>query len=628
MQQSFFFQAMVYLAAAIIMVPIAKKAGLGSVLGYLLAGVAIGPVGLQFVSREGTDIMHFAEFGVVMMLFVIGLELEPSRLWRLRKSILGMGGLQIGVTTAVVGGLAALGGVDWKQALVLGMIVSMSSTAIVLQSLNEKGLLQTTAGQGSFAVLLFQDIAVIPMLALFPLLASMPGTGSADATEHSPNLMASLPAWGQPLVLLGSVAAIIVAGRFATPPLFRVIARTGIRELFTATALLLVVSIAVLMTTVGLSPALGTFLAGVVLANSAYRHELESDIDPFKGLLLGLFFMTVGASIDFGLILARPLLIVGLVIGLMGCKLLVLLLIGRVFRLSTDQNLLFSFGLCQVGEFAFVLFSFSAQEGILAPALTDTMTAVVALSMAFTPVAMVLNEKLLLPRLGTPAAEEKESDVVAEDNPVIIAGYGHFGSTIGRFLQANNVGTTVLDNDSDNVAWLRRMGLKVYYGDASRHDLLEIAGAAKARLIVIAISDEKKRLELVETVKKHFPDLHLLVRASNRYDAYDLMNEGILHIYRETLDTSLRAGVDALSLLGYRAHEASRAARLFFIHDERTMKRLSAIRNEDEYVSAAREGIEELERLIQADRSALMLQIDEGWDETSLITESAQKSDA
>ncbi|WP_375447456.1 monovalent cation:proton antiporter-2 (CPA2) family protein [uncultured Fibrella sp.] len=621
MQESFFFQAMVYLAAAVVMVPIAKKVGLGSVLGYLLAGVLIGPACLQFIGHEGTDIMHFAEFGVVMMLFVIGLELEPSRLWRLRKSILGMGGFQIGVTSVVIAGLALLFGINWQQSLVLGMIIAMSSTAIVLQSLNEKGLMQTAAGQGSFAVLLFQDIAVIPMLALFPLLATEPAMAQAGGEHASATLIDSLPTWLQPVVVLGSVAAIIITGRYLTPPLFRIVARTGMRELFTATALLLVVGIAVLMTTVGLSPALGTFLAGVVLANSEYRHELESDIDPFKGLLLGLFFIAVGASIDFQLIMASPLLIFGLVLGIMLCKLLVLAVLGRTFKLSTEQNLIFSFGLCQVGEFAFVLFSFTAQEGVLPKPLTDIMTAVVAISMAFTPLFMLLNEKLLLPRLGVKEKEDRESDVVSEDNPVIIAGYGHFGNTIGRFLQANNVGTTVLDVDSDNVTWLRRMGFKVYYGDASRHDLLDIAGAAKARIIVIAINDPEKRLELIETVKKHFPNLHILVRSTNRYDAYDLMNAGMLHIYRETLDTSLRLGVDALTLLGHRSHEAARAAKTFFIHDEKTLKKLSAIRNEEEYLTAARETMDELERLIQADRNATSLYIEEGWDDTSLVAE-------
>jgi voltage-gated potassium channel Kch len=403
--------------------------------------------------------------------------------------------------------------------------------------------------------------------------------------------------------VLGSVAAVIVAGRYAMGPFFRIIAKTGLREMFTAAALLLVVGIAVFMTTVGLSPALGAFLAGVVLANSEYRHELESDIDPFKGLLLGLFFMAVGASVDFNLLFAKPFLIVGLAIGVMGCKMLLLLGLGKLFRLTKDQNAIFATGLSQVGEFAFVLFSLSQQEGILSKEVTSIMVAVVAISMAFTPLVLLLNEKFVLPRLGLKEQPvEKESDVVEEDNPVIIAGYGHFGTTVGRFLQAHGIGTTVLDADSDQVTSLRRMGFKVYYGDASRHDLLEIAGARKAKLIIIAIGDEEKRLEMIRNVKKHFPDLRMMVRASNRYDAYDLMNAGILNIYRETFDTSLRLGVDVLKLLGYQPEEATRSARTFFMYDERMLKHLSAIRNDDEYVLAIRKNTEELERIIQADR--------------------------
>ncbi|RXK81442.1 potassium transporter [Filimonas effusa] len=603
MQQTFFFQAMIYLAAAVIMVPIAKRIGLGSVLGYLVAGVIIGPACLQFVGQEGEDIMHFAEFGVVMLLFVIGLELEPLRLWRLRKSISGLGGLQVGVTSLAVMGIALAFGLEWRQALALGLIMSMSSTAIVLQSLNEKGLMKSAAGQSSFAVLLFQDIAVIPILAIFPLLATGAG-GDHAAAAHAKGWVQTLPAGLQTLIVLGSVAAVIVAGRYLLGPFFRIIAKTGLRELFTAAALLLVVGIAVFMTFVGLSPALGAFLAGVVLANSEYRHELESDIDPFKGLLLGLFFMAVGASVDFNLVLAKPLLIIGLAVGVMVLKMVILMGLGKLFRLTKDQNATFGVGLSQVGEFAFVLFSLSRQEGILSHELTNIMVAVVAMSMAFTPLLWLIHEKLLLPRLGVQEEpEEKESDLVEEDNPVIIAGYGHFGTTVGRFLQAHGIGTTVLDADSDQVTSLRRMGFKVYYGDASRHDLLEIAGARNAKLIIIAIGDEEKRLELIRNVKKHFPDLRMMVRASNRYDAYDLMNAGILNIYRETLDTSLRMGVDVLKLLGVPPEEATHSARTFFMYDERMLKQLSAIRNEDEYVLAIRHNNEELENIIRADRA-------------------------
>jgi CPA2 family monovalent cation:H+ antiporter-2 len=603
MQESFFFQAMIYLAAAVVMVPIAKKLGLGSVLGYLLAGIIIGPACLKLIGQEGEDLMHFAEFGVVMMLFVIGLELEPSRLWRLRQSIMGMGGMQVSLTTLIVAGIALLLGVDWRQALAIGMIAAMSSTAIVLQSLQEKGLMQTAAGQSSFSVLLFQDIAVIPMLALFPLLASEQA-GGVTGVHHNTGLAGDLPGWAQTLMVLGSVGVVIGIGRYLVPPVFRLIAKTGMREMFTATALLLVVGIAVLMTSVGLSPALGAFLAGVVLANSEFRHELESDIDPFKGLLLGLFFVAVGASIDFHLVFTRPWLIIGLVLGIMACKMLVLYTVARTFKLSTAQNFIFTFGLCQIGEFAFVLLSFSSQGGILSKEITDIMIAVVAISMALTPLAMLVNEKLLQPRLcvvGTPMPE-RESDIESQENPVIIAGFGHFGNTVGRFLHVNNIPATILDSDSDNVDWLRRIGYKVYYGDATRANLLEIAGANKAKLIVIAIGDEKKRMELVETIKTHFPNLQMLVRSSNRWEAYDLMNAGMLHIYRETLDTSLRVGVDVMKMLGYAPETTERLARRFFEHDEKTLKRLSAIRNDEEYISAARKVTQELALLMKEDQ--------------------------
>ncbi|WP_276484141.1 monovalent cation:proton antiporter-2 (CPA2) family protein [Paraflavitalea pollutisoli] len=609
MQDTFFFQAMLYLAAAVIMVPIAKRLGLGSVLGYLIAGIIMGPAVLKLIGKEGQDLMHFAEFGVVMMLFVIGLELEPSRLWHLRRSIVGMGGLQVIITAAVVAGLAILFNITWRESLAIGMIVSLSSTAIVLQSLQEKGLMQTAGGQSSFAVLLFQDIAVIPMLALFPLLAVSHEEGAAVAGgHHQSGLAGTLPAWAQTLLVLGSVLFIIFTGRYLTRPLFRLIAKTGMREMFTATALLLVVGIAVLMNFVGLSPALGTFLAGVVLANSEYRHELESDIDPFKGLLLGLFFIAVGASINFSLILPHVWLIAGLVLGVMLLKLIILFVIGRLFNMSTAQNTIFSVGLSGIGEFAFVLISFSLQGNILSQEIADTMMAVVAISMALTPLIMIANEKLIVPRLCSVTAATikstiiRESDIIEENNPVIIAGYGHFGNTIGRFLRANNVGATILDTDSDNVDWLRRIGYKVYYGDASRHNLLEIAGAHKAKMIIIAIGDGKKRLEVIDTVKKHFPDLQMLVRAGNRYDAYDLMNAGMLHIYRETLDTSLRLGVDAMKMLGFAPEIADRSAKTFFNHDEKALKYLSTIRNDEEYITAARRNMEELTQLVQADR--------------------------
>lgn len=612
MQENFLFQAMIYLAGAVIMVPIAKRLGLGSVLGYLVAGVIIGPFCFGFIGTEGHDIMHFAEFGVVMMLFIIGLELEPSRLWRMRKTIAGMGGLQVVGTTFLITALAMLLGMDFKMALVLGMIISMSSTAIVMQTLEEKGWMKSVAGQSSFAVLLFQDLAIIPMLALFPLLANDTLKSASTNVSHT-TLIDNLPEWSQPFIVLLAVATVIVIGKYLLRPIFHMMAKTGMREMFTATALLLVVGIAVLMTSVGLSPALGAFLAGVVLANSEYRHQLEIAIDPFKGLLLGLFFIAVGSSIDFELLMSQPWIILGLVVTLILIKTIVIFGIGRIFKVRNAQNLLFSVGLSQIGEFAFVLLSFSFQEGILGKEITDLMMAVTAISMALTPIMMLLNEKFLIPRqcaaMNPTGYIERESDVEEQDNPVIIAGFGHFGNTIGRFLKANDIATTVLDNDSDNVDFLRKMGFKVYYGDATRYDLLEIAGAKKAQIIVIAINDPEKRLGMIETVKKHFPHLYILVRSSNRYDAYDQMNAGIMHIYRETLDTSLRVGVDVLKILGHSKLEATQSAKTFFTHDERTLKFLASMKNnDDEYINAAREKIEELEKLILADREALRIQ--------------------
>jgi monovalent cation:H+ antiporter-2, CPA2 family len=623
---SFLFQAFVYLCAIVLFVPLAKRLGLGSVLGYLLAGVIIGPYLLGFIGREGEDLMHFAEFGVVMMLFLIGLELEPELLWRLRKAILGLGAAQVVGTAIVIGLLVWSTGIHPLQALAMGLILSLSSTAIVMQSLQEKGLLRTEAGQSAFSVLLFQDIAVIPMLALFPLLATGPAT-RAEGAHGSFEWVHSQPPLVQTFIVLGSVVAIIAVGRLLVRPVLRVIAKTGMREVFTAFSLLIVVGIAVLMTGVGLSPALGAFLAGVVLANSEYRHELESDIEPFKGILLGLFFIAVGASIDFTLIASDPLRILTWVVVLIAVKSLVLFVLGRFFRLGTDQNFIFSASLAQVGEFAFVLASLALQEGVLPPATVQFLIAVVAISMALTPLVLLFNERVILPRVGTIEGKAiKSADPIDEKNPVIIAGFGHFGNTVGRFLRANNVKATYLDLDSDTVDVLRKMGFKVFYGDASRHDLLEAAGAKTARIIIIAIDNKEKRLEMIETVKKHFPHLHILVRAANRYDAYDQMNAGMLHVYRETVDTSIRMGVDALTLLGYRAYTAHRKARTFLRHDERSLKQLAAIRNDEEYITEARKFIEELELIIQADRSDRILDADEGFDADSLREEAQSAS--
>ncbi len=627
--EGFFFLAFVYLTAAVVSVPIAKRLGLGSVLGYLLAGIVIGPFGLHLIGEEGQDVMHFAEFGVVMMLFLIGLELEPSLLWRLRGPILGLGGLQVGLTTLLVFGIAfAAFGLAWNQALAVGLILALSSTAIVLQTLAEKGLMKTEAGQSSFAVLLFQDMAVIPMLALMPLLAIGGTHGAADAAGghgvghgggHTP-WVETLPPWGQALAVLGAVAVVVAGGRFLTSPLFRFIASARLREVFTAAALLLVIGIALLMTFVGLSPALGTFLAGVVLANSEYRHELEGDIEPFKGLLLGLFFISVGASIDFQLIGNAPGLITMLVIGLVVLKLLVLFALAKGFKMSLDQGLLFTFALAQGGEFAFVLVSFATQNHIFGSEVSAPLIAAVAVSMALTPLLLMLAEKVLLPRFGTlESTDDREPDAIDEENPVIVAGFGRTGAVVGRFLRASGVRPTILDLDSEKVEVLRKVGIKVYYGDASRLDLLHAAGADKARLLILAIDSVEKTHQIAETARKHFPNLRIMATVATRHDAYEILDTGVEDVYREALDSALHLGVDALRALGFRSHQAMRSARKFRCHEVEGFKELYELRHDEKaYISTAKQRVHDLERLLISELETVDENRDAGWDVESI----------
>ena len=623
-QGGFFYQAFVYLTAAVVSVPIAKRLGLGSVLGYLIAGIIIGPFVIGLVGEEGQDVMHFAEFGVVMMLFLIGLELQPSLLWKLRGPILGIGGLQVSMTTVVIMIAGLILGFSWQTSLAIGLTLALSSTAIVLQTLNEKGLTKTTGGQNAFSVLLFQDIAVIPILAFMPLLAIESVshfTTQADA-HHSTTLIEGLPIWAQTLVVISVVASIVLAGRYIISPIFRIIAKTRLREIFTAAALLLVIGIALLMTQVGLSPALGTFLAGVVLAQSEYRHELETDIEPFKGLLLGLFFIAVGASIDFNLIIADPILITELVVALIVIKLLVLFILGKLFKMGLDSNMLFTFSLAQGGEFAFVLFSFALQNNVLETSVVSPLIASVAVTMALTPLLMLLNEKIIQPRFGTKEQEEKEADEIDEKNKVIIAGFGKMGSIVGRFLSANGVSATYLDIDPDNVDLLRKMGLKVFYGDASRYDLLHAAGAEEAELLLITVDNSDKTFEIVETAKKHFPHLKIMVRTEGWTDSYQLIDEGIDDVYRESLDTALRMGADALYKLGHRRYQTHRALKTFRKHDEKYVRELAEMRHDQkELIRGAKQRIQDLEKLMLDEKQNLGKNKDLGWDATTLINE-------
>ena len=621
MNHTFLLDALLYLGAAILFVPIAKRLGMGSVLGYLLAGITIGPFFLGLVGGEGRDVMHFAEFGVVLMLFLIGLELEPAHFWRMRHLILGSGAAQVGITTLLFVVVFIQVGFNWQAALAVGLALAMSSTAIVLQTLREKGLAHTQSGKSSFAVLLFQDMAVIPILAILPLLAI--ATARAAASEPT-TFLGGLPGWAQTIALLCAVGAVILSGRFVIVPFLRFIARIHLRELFTASALFIVMASAYLMELVGLSPALGTFLAGVVLANSEYRHELESDIEPFKGILLGLFFISVGASINFGLILDRPLTIIALLCGVIVIKSCVLFLTGKLTRLTFDQNLLFTFGLAQVGEFAFVLFSFMHQLHILSTEWTDTLMGVTAISMTATPLLLLINERFIFPRFGTPETVEKKADDIDLHHPVILAGFGPFGSTVGRFLRANGVEATILDNDSDRVDLLRKMGFKAFYGDATRVDILKAAGADQAKILIAAIGSPAINHELVDKTQQLFPHLEIMVRAENRFDAYEFMDTGIKDIYRETLDTSVRLGIDVLVKLGYRRYSATRAGQNFLKYDEAAMHQLAAHRHdENTYIFNVKEQIRIQEQLLTNDREANPTLNDHAWDSDLFVKPSA-----
>jgi monovalent cation:proton antiporter-2 (CPA2) family protein len=596
-----FFQAFIYLLAAVISVPLAKRLGLGSVLGYLLAGVVIGPFGLRLVGTQGEDLMHVAEFGVVMMLFLIGLELRPAVLWQMRGPILGLGGGQVLGTMAVVAAIALWFQLSWQVAIAIGFIIAMSSTAIVLQLLNEKGIMRTAGGRASFSVLLFQDIAVIPILAVLPLLATVAPSGSGHATHDA---LAHVPGWLHGLLVLGAVAAVILAGRFLLKPVFRYIAATELREMFTALALLLVIGISLLMQQVGLSPALGAFLAGVVLAESEYRHELESDIEPFKGLLLGLFFISVGAGIDFGLIAGRPGTIALMVVAVLVLKFAVLLAVSRFSRLEPTQRYLFAFALAQGGEFAFVLCAFATQNGVLTPDISNLLVATVALTMAAAPILFTINDRLVQPRFASVIAEREPDEIHERDNPVIIAGVGRFGHIVARLMRLNGFGATVLDHDAEQVETLGRFGIKSYYGDATRLDLLRTAGAERARLLVIAIDNEEQALRIVDLAHEHFPKLRILARATSRQHAYELLRRGVHDVYRETFGSAVDLSVDALQALGMPKTRAIRAAQIFREHDDASVREMAHIESDDlgVYASIARLHIANLESALAADR--------------------------
>ncbi|MCL4148999.1 UNVERIFIED_CONTAM: hypothetical protein GTU68_010026 [Idotea baltica] len=590
MTGSILFEAIIFLAGAIICVPIAKRFGLSSVIGYLFAGMLIGPFILGFVGEEGEDILHFAEFGVVVMLFLIGLEIDPKSFWKMRKTIIGMGGIQVLGTMLLTHFVLILTGLDWKISLTISMAVALSSTAISLQTIKEKGLLNTTYGASSFSILLFQDIIVILMLGVLPLLSNV----SATTTPDNHGLQA--------LAIVFSIILIIIAGRYLIVPMLRRVATTRVRELLVASALLIVLGISFLMELVGLSPALGAFLGGVVLATSEFKHELESTLDPFKGLLLGVFFMAVGASINFMVIGENPFLIGGLVIGVILIKAVVLFLVGVIFKLKMDQRLLLTIGLAQIGEFAFVLLSFAFQLNIFDSAQLDLMLVITALTMTLSPILSILSERLVLPRIGTKEAEKRPTDKIEKIHKFILVGFGHFGSTAGRFLRANGVDATILDNDSNRVDLLRKLGFEVYYGDASRMDLLESAGIAEADLLILAIDNPDTTLSLIKKVKVKYPKVKLMVRAKNRYDAYELINIGVENIYRESLDTSVKLASDVLCQVGFNRPIIESQAKKFIKSDEESLRRLAQqSKDEEEYIFRARAEIAQQEKIMEED---------------------------
>ena len=533
--------SLIYLSAAVIAVPLSRALGLGSIIGYLAAGIVIGPWGIGLVQRV-EDILHFAEFGVVLMLFLVGLELEPRRLWNLRRPIFGWGGAQVAGCAAALFAAGLLAGFEWRVSLVAALGLALSSTAIALQVMGERNLLGTSSGQAGFAILLFQDVAAIPILALLPLL----GGPAADAPAHGSALL-------QAGKIVAVIAAIVLGGRLLIRPVLRWIARSRTPEIFTAAALLLVVAIAALMQVVGLSMALGAFLAGVLLAESEYRRELETDIEPFKGLLLGLFFIAVGMSIDFGVLLRQPLAMAALVLGFLAIKGVVVWLLARAMGLELQDRPVFTLLLAQGGEFAFVVFQAAEGASVFPPATSSLLIGAVAVSMLLSPLLLVVIDKYVLARF---AARRKTLDEISEPQhaPVIIAGFGRYGQIVGRVVGAQGIGTTVLDHDADMVEAARAFGSKVFYGDATRLDLLRMAGADKARLLVVAVDDRQQSLKIVDLAHEHFPHLKLVVRARDVTHWNELRDRGVLHVERELFEASLRSGRTVLEMLGQPPH--------------------------------------------------------------------------
>ncbi|KTD22699.1 monovalent cation-H antiporter-2, CPA2 family [Legionella lansingensis] len=590
------FHIFIFLAAACIVVPLANRFKLGSVLGYLIIGITIGPFGFSLIGNA-EQIMHFAEFGVVMMLFIIGLELEPTRLWQLRKAVVGLGGLQVIFTTCILMSLGILAGFAWRVSLAVSLSLALSSTALVLQILQEKNLMRTATGETSFAVLLFQDIAVIPILILMPMLA-LPGD-MIKVTTHSST---ALSGWAHAGLVAGIMVAVILIGHYLSRYFFYMIAKANVREVFTASSLALIVGVTLVMQVVGVSPGLGAFVAGVVLANSEYKHTLGTDIEPFKGLLLGLFFISVGMSMNFELLSYQPIQLLTTVLILLTMKTLVLLILGHYFGLTQLQTIGFALLLSQGSEFAFVLLQFARTTHVIGSDQASFFTLVVALSMATTPILMLIFQHLIVPRFLT-ILPTHQFDSIDKQQPIILAGYGRFGQIIGRFLNAQGIDITILEKDADQVSLLRKFGFKGYFGDASRLDLLRSAGAAQAKLLIVAVDDPETSLEIVKLAKEEFPQLKIYSRARNRRHAYELDKAGVDYFKRETFDSSLSMVKEIMKFLGYSEKVVEKNAQSFAEHDETALRQSFAFfEQEHELISFSRQATGELEKILQDDQ--------------------------
>lgn len=583
METSLAMNTLLFLGVAIIMVPLARKFGLSSVIGYIAGGIIIGPYVLKLTGKDVNDIMHASEFGVIMLLFLVGLELEPRKFWEMRKKIVGLGLTQMMLTISLLFLVFIMVGWPLDKAVAVAMCFALSSTAIVLQTLQEKNNLKTLAGEASFSTLLFQDIAVIPILAILPLIAHYKARHNDNEIQV---LIQTLPEWMQFATVILGVAILILLGRYVFVPFLRYVSKSGMTELLTASSLFLVIGVSELMVAIGLSPALGAFLAGVMLANSEFRHELEAQIDPFKGLLLAVFFVSVGSTMNFNIIQEDPLFIFSTVFAVLAIKFIVLFSIGRFFKIDTPQSLFYAFALSQVGEFAFVLINYASNLYLLSPELNAQMMAVTAITMCITPFLLIINDKLITPKFIKEIPDSENDFNILDSNvrqkKIIIVGFGHFGSTVGRLLKANKISATVLDRDSDRVKLLRSYGFKVYYGDATKIPTLRAAGIEDAEILVLCLDDPDDNKFIADVVRENYPNVKIFVRAKNRIDAYNYLNNGINNIYRETLGTAVDMAVDVLHETGMRKYAARRLGQRFMAIDKESIRKLAKAEEDDE----------------------------------------------